>query len=88
MFAEFFQDVFRMLRWVLCASWNESMGFDDPKVYGDTSITDGLVFARCSLLRQPNAGEPRCPPGALKSTSVLASIGRGRTPAPGALSLG
>ena len=83
-----FQDVFRMLRWVLLAWWNlmiisnesmnsngpkesddpqlfddpsysmipaiqwspaipwsiGSMDFDNPKVYGDTSITDGLVL--------------------------------------------
>ena len=37
MFAEFFQDIFRMLRWVLLAWWNlmiisnESMDFNDPK---------------------------------------------------------
>ena len=88
MFAGFFQDVFRMLRWVLWAWWNlmiisngcmdfidpkefvdpklfddpsysmipaiwwspaipwsiRSVDFDNPKVYGDTSITDGLVW--------------------------------------------
>ena len=54
MFAGFFQDVFRMLRWVMWASSNSmtpsywwsigSIDFDNPKVYGDTSNTDGLVF--------------------------------------------
>ena len=65
MFAGFFLDVFRMLRWVLWAWWNyriisnestdfndpnelddpqlfddpSDYQFDNPKVYGDTSIT-------------------------------------------------
>ena len=49
MFAGFFQDVFRMLRWVLWPSsysmipaiwWSiGSIDFDNPKVHGDTSIT-------------------------------------------------
>ena len=103
MFAGFFQDVFRMLWWVLLAWWNlmtisiesiwtlkiqrnpmipnylmipaaaiwwspgirwspvirwspdirwsiRSMDFDNRKVYGDTSITDGLVLPNQSFL--------------------------------------
>ena len=97
MFAGFFQDVFRMLRWVLWAWWNlmiiwmkvctlmiqrnpmipnylmipaiwwspairwspaipwsiGSMDFDNPKVFGDTSISDGLdVFREIMLCLQ------------------------------------
>ena len=32
------------------------MDFDKPKVYGDTSITDGLVFKVCPLVQQ--VGDP------------------------------
>ena len=44
MFAGFFQDVVRMLRWVLLAWWNlliiinESMDFDDPKELDDPQL--------------------------------------------------
>ena len=33
------------IRWSPAIQWSiESMDFDNPKVYGDTSITDGLVY--------------------------------------------
>ena len=33
------------IRWSSAIRWSiRSMDFDNPKVYGDTSITDGLVF--------------------------------------------
>ena len=45
MFAGFFQNLFRMLRWVLWAWWNlmiisnESMDFNDPKELDDTNYS-------------------------------------------------
>ena len=44
MFAGFFQDVFRMIRWILWAWWNvmiisnESMDFNDPKELNDPQL--------------------------------------------------
>ena len=45
MFAGFFQDVIRMLRWVLWAWWNliisnESMDFNDLKEFDDLQVYD------------------------------------------------
>ena len=46
MFAGFFQDAFRMLRWVLLAWWNlmiisnESMDLNDPKELDDPQLFD------------------------------------------------
>ena len=38
------------IRWSPAIRWSiRSMGFDKPKVYGDTSITDGLVFFKVPL---------------------------------------
>ena len=56
MFAGFFQDVFRMLRWVLWAWWNlmiisnESMDFNDPKKFDDRQLFGGLVFPEHSSI--------------------------------------
>ena len=50
MFAGFFQDVIRMLRWVLWASWNlmiisnESMDFNDPKELNDPQLFESTVI--------------------------------------------
>ena len=49
MFAGFFQDVIRMLRWVLWAWWNliisnESMDFNDPKEFDDPSYSMTLAI--------------------------------------------
>ena len=51
MFVGFFQDVFRMLWWVLWARWNlmiisnESMDFNDPK-----NLVDPQLFVDPQLL--------------------------------------
>ena len=51
MFAGFFQDVFRMLRWVLWAWWNlmiisnESMDFNDPKEFDDPRLPDDPSYS-------------------------------------------
>ena len=54
------------IRWSLAIRWSpairwsiRSMDFDKPKVYGDTSITDGLVlFEKKSFWRLPNISLP------------------------------
>ena len=51
MFAGFFQDVFRMLRWVLWAWWNlmiisnEGMDFNDPKEFDDHQLFDDPSYS-------------------------------------------
>ena len=43
------------IRWSPATRWSiGSMDFDNPKVYGDTSITDGLVYSYLYLLNGPN----------------------------------
>ena len=61
------------IRWSPAIWWSiGSMDFDNPKVYGDTSITDGLVFGYicictrwrqiCPLGRVVSKPHPRNPP--------------------------
>ena len=56
MFAGFFQDVFRMLRWVLWAWWNlmiitnESVDFNDSKEFYDPQLfNDPQLFGDTSI---------------------------------------
>ena len=51
MFPGFFQDVYRMLHWVLWAWWNfmiisnESMDFNDPKELDDPRLFDDPSYS-------------------------------------------
>ena len=57
MFAGFFQDVFRMLRWVLWAWWNlmiisnESKDFNDPKEFDDPQLFDDPSYLMIPVIR-------------------------------------
>ena len=58
MFARFFQDVFRMLLWVLWAWWNlmiiisnESMDFNDPKEFDDPQLFDDPSYSMIPAIR-------------------------------------
>ena len=57
MFAGFFQDVFRMLWWVLWAWWNlmiisnESMDFIDPKKFDDPQLFDDPSYSMIPDIR-------------------------------------
>ena len=56
------------IRWSLAIPWSSaigwsigSMNFDNPKVYGDTSITEGLVFnGALSKLNHTNKKQTNC----------------------------
>ena len=56
MFAGFFQDVFRMLRWVLWAWWNlmiisnEGMDFNDPKEFDDLQLFDDHSYSMITAI--------------------------------------
>jgi len=57
MFAGFFQDVFRMLRWVLWARrnlriiLNEGMDFNDPKEFDDPQLFDDPSYSMIPAIR-------------------------------------